>query len=112
MFEYVALAPVIENIAAAPAVILPVPSQQLPPVFSTANVVIDVNFDITDLVSPQFSSTAVEASAPTELGYNQFYQEQMMQNIIENSAVQEQVNVPEILWLLSGYRNNLSKPSM
>ena len=41
----------------APAVTYVVPSQQLPPVYSTTTV-------STDLVYPQFSFTAVEPSAP------------------------------------------------
>ena len=53
--EYVVPAPVIENIAPAPAVIFDAPSQQLPPVYTTATVATDVNLDITGLVSPQFS---------------------------------------------------------
>ena len=86
------------------------PSQQLPPVFSIAIVVTDVNLDITDLVSP---STAVETSAPqvigslppveefTEPGYNQVHQEQIVTgeitlSIVEHPAVQEQVTVQEI----------------
>ena len=141
VFEYVAPAPVMEKIAPAPAVILLVPSEQLPPVFSTATVATDVNLDITSLVSQQFSSTAVETSAPQVIGshppfevftepvYNQVRQEQivageMTQKIIEHSAVQEQVIVREILpvsvvermqapiRLLSGYKNKLPRPSM
>ena len=69
--------------------------------------------DIIGLVNPQFSSTAVEASAPqvvvllplfqefTAPVYNQVHQEQivageMTLNIVENTAVQEQVIVQEI----------------
>ena len=72
-----------------------------------------ISFDITGLVSPQFSSTVVEASAPQVLlslppfeefsapVYNQDHQEQivaweMTQNVVENPAVQEQVIVHEI----------------
>ena len=107
------VAPVIENIAPAPTVILPVPSQQLPSVFSTAAVATDVNLDISGLVNPQFSGTAVEASAPqavvsvppfeefTEPVYSQVHHEQivageMTQDIIGISAVQEQVIVQEV----------------
>ena len=90
VFEYVAPAPVIENIAPVPAVTFDAPSQHLPPVFSTATVATDVNLDITGLVSPQFSSTDVEASAPqvvvslppfeefSEPVYNQVHQEQIL----------------------------------
>ena len=76
---------------------------------TTATVATDVNLDITGL----FSSTAVEAFAPqvivslppfeefTAPVYNQVHQEQivaaeMTLNIVENSAVQEQVIVQEI----------------
>ena len=64
VFEYVAPAPVTENIAPVPAVIFDAPSQQLAPSYTTATVATDVNLDVTGLVSPQFSSTAVEGSAP------------------------------------------------
>ena len=107
VFEYVALAPGMENVAPATSVILPVPSQQLPPIFFTATVATDVNFDVTGLVSPQFSGTALEASAPqavvsvppfeelTEPEYNQVHQEQivtgeMTLNSVEHPVVQEQ----------------------
>ena len=123
------VAPAPENIAPASAVTHAVPSQQLPPAYTTATVATDVNLDITVLLSSQFSSTAVEASAPhgvgshppitgfTEPVYNHVHQEQivtgeMTQNIIENSAVQELLFVQEILRLLSRYRNKLSRPSM
>ena len=113
VFEYVPPAPVIENIAPAPAVTFDAPSQQLPPVFSTATVATDVNLDITGLMSLQFSSTAVEASAPqvvvslppfeefTEPVYNHVHQEQIVTgeitlNIVEHPAVQEQLTVQEI----------------
>ena len=77
--EHVAPALVIEFIAPAPTVILPVPSQLLT---STST--------LTGLVSPQFSGTAVEASAPQVVGsllpleefdapfYNQVHQEQIV----------------------------------
>ena len=73
-----------------------------------------VNLDITCLVNPQFSITAVEASAPQVVGsslppfekfavpvYNQVHQEQIVagettQNIVEFPAVQEQVIFQEI----------------
>ena len=86
---------------------------QLPPTYTVKAVTNSVNLDITVLVSPQFSGTAVEASAPQVVGslppfaeftepvYNQVHHEQivageMTQNIIENPAVQEQVIVQEI----------------
>ena len=53
VFEYVAPALVIENIAPVPAVIFDAASQQLPPVYITANVTTDVNLDVTSLVNPQ-----------------------------------------------------------
>ena len=46
VFKYVAPAPVIENIAPALAAIFDAPSQQLPPVYTTATVAADVNLDI------------------------------------------------------------------
>ena len=64
VIEYVAPAPVIEYIAPAPAVTCAAPSQQLPPAYTMTTVTNDVKFDITGLVNPQFSTTAVEASAP------------------------------------------------
>ena len=81
---------VIEYIAPAPAVTCAVPSQQLPPVYTTTTVTTDVNLDIVGLVNPQFSITAVEASAPQVVGslpsyeefdppmYNQVHQEQIV----------------------------------
>ena len=73
----------------------------------------DVNLDVTGLVSPHFSSTAVEGSAPlvvvsfppfdefTASVYNQVHQEQIgagetTPNIVEIPVVQEQVIVQEI----------------
>ena len=111
--EYVAPALVVEYIAPVPTGFLPVPSQQLPPTYTVTAVTTGVKLDTAVLVSPQFSGTAVEASAPqivgslppfaefTEPVYNQVHQEQivageMTQNIIENPAVQEQVIVQEI----------------
>ena len=40
------------------------PSQQLPHDYTTSTVAADVNLDVTSLVSPQISSTAVEGSVP------------------------------------------------
>ena len=113
VFEYVAPAPVIENIAPASAVTFDAPSQQLLPAYTTTTVTTGVNLDIAGLVTPQFSSTAVEASAPqvvvslppfeefTAPVYNQVHQEQIVAgevtlNIVGNPAVQEQVIVQEI----------------
>ena len=107
---YVTPSLVLENIAPAPAVTSDVHSQQLPPVYTTTTVTTDDNLDITGLMYPQFSSTAVESFSPhvvgslppldefTEPVFNPVHQEQivageMTQNIIENSAVQEQVVV-------------------
>ena len=90
----------------APAVTYVVPSQQLPPVFSTTTVT-------TDLVYPQFSSTAEEPYAPCVVGslppveefsapvYDQVLQEhiaasELTENIAEFPVVQEQVIVQEI----------------
>ena len=58
------LAPVTEYVAPAPAVALSVPSQQLRP----ATVATGVNLDVTGMVHPQFSSTAVEGSASQVVG--------------------------------------------
>ena len=88
-------------------------SQQLPPAYTMTTVAADVNFDITGLVNPQYSITAVEASAPQVVGslppseefdapvYNQIHQQQIVagettQNMVENPSVQEQVIVQEI----------------
>ena len=107
VIEHVTPAPVIENIAPVPAVTSAVPSQQLPPACTTTT---DDNLDMTGLVYPQFSSTAVESFPPHPVGslppleeftepvYSPVHQEQivageMTQNIIENSAVQELVVV-------------------
>ena len=112
VFEYVTPAPVNEHIVPAPAMTCAVSCQQLPPVYTTTAVSTDVNFDTTGLVHPQFSSTAVEASAPqvvvsltsfeefTAPVYNQVHQEQlvageMTPNIVENPVVQEQAIVQE-----------------
>ena len=113
VFEYVAPAPVIENIAPVPSVVFDAPSQQLPPVYTTATVATDVNLDVAGLVSPQFSSTAVEGSAAqvvvslppldefTVSVYNQVHQEQIVAgettpNFVEIPAVHEQVIVHDI----------------
>ena len=68
VIEYVSSAPVIEYIAPAPAVTLFVPGQLLPPTYTTTTDTTDDNFDITGLVNPQFSITAVEASPPHVVG--------------------------------------------
>ena len=88
--EYVSPAHVLEFSAPAPAVTCAVPSQQLPSVYTTTTVTTDVNLDIPGLVNPQYSSAAVEASAPQVVGslppfeeftapvYNQIHQEQIV----------------------------------
>ena len=64
VIEYVSPAPMIEYIAPATAVTYYiVPSQQLPPVYTTTTVTAADNLDMTGLVYPQFSSTAVESFA-------------------------------------------------
>ena len=65
---YAATAPVIEHIAPAPAMTYVVPSQQVPPAYTTTTDTTDDNFDITDLVHTQFSSTAVEPFSPHVVG--------------------------------------------
>ena len=67
--EYVAgPAPVTGYVAPAPAVALSVPSLQLRPAFTAATFATGVNLDVTSLVYPQFSSTAVEGSASQVVG--------------------------------------------
>ena len=66
--EYVSSAHVIEYMAPAPAVTVSVPSQQLPLACSTTTDTTHDNFDITDLVHPQFSFAAVEASSSLAVG--------------------------------------------
>ena len=104
----------IEYVAPAPAVTYVVPSQQLSPVYTTTTVTADDNFDMTGLVYPQFSSTAVEPVAPhvvvslppleefTELVSNQVHQKQIAagettENIAEIHVVHEHVIIQEIL---------------
>ena len=113
VFEYVTPAPVIEYIVRAPAMTCAVSCQQLPPAYTTTAVNADVNFDITGLVHPQISFTAVEAFSPQFVGslppldefvapvYNHTNQEQIVAgkttpNIVEIPAVQEQVIVREV----------------
>ena len=113
VIEYVSFAPVIEYMAPAPAVTLSVPSQQLSPAYTTTTDTTADIFDITDLVHPQFSFTAVEAFSPLVVGslppleefdalvYDQIHQVQivageMTQHRVENPAVQEQASVQEI----------------
>ena len=59
---------VIQYIAPALAVTYVVPNQQLPPVYTTTTVTTDDNFNMTGLVYPQFSSTAVEPFPPHVVG--------------------------------------------
>ena len=68
VIEYVSPAPVMEYMAPAPAVTLSVPSQQLPPAYTTTTDTTVDNLDITDLVHPQFSFTTVEAFSPLVVG--------------------------------------------
>ena len=111
VIEYVSSALVIEYIAPALAMTYVASSQQLPPAYTITTDTTDDNFDITDLVNTQFSSTArllhhrslffpsyEEFSAPV---YNQVHQEQIAagettENIAEIPVVQEQVIVQEI----------------
>ena len=113
--EYVTPAPVIEYVAPAPAVTFVVPSQQLPPVYTTTTVTTDDNLDMFSLVSPQFSSTAVEPVAPRVVDsllpleefavseYDHVHQEQIAaselpENISEIPVVQEQVIVQDAVY--------------
>ena len=66
--RYVAPATVIQNFAPTSAVTSDAHSQQLPPVYTTTTVTTDDNLDMTDLVNPQFSSTAVEPFPPHVVG--------------------------------------------
>ena len=65
VIEYTSSAPVIDYMEAAPAVTLYAPSHQLPPAYNMTTDTTDDNFDITSLVNPQFSITAVEAFCAT-----------------------------------------------
>ena len=90
VIEDMSSAPVIEYIAPAPAVSLSVPSQLLPYPYTTTTHTTDDNFDVTDLVNPQFSISAVEASPLQVVGslppleefdvpvYNQIHREQIV----------------------------------
>ena len=90
VFEYAARAFVTGYIAPAPAVTSDAHSQQLPPVYTTTTATTDDNLDMTGLLYPQFSSTAVEPFAPhvvgplpplkefTEPVYNHIHQEQIV----------------------------------
>ena len=76
--------------APAPVFGFVAPRQQLPPVYTTATVDTDVNLDSAGSVNPQFSSSAMETSAPQVIGslppveefdapvYNQVNQEQIL----------------------------------
>ena len=68
VIEHVSSAPVIEYMSPALAVTLSVPSQQLPPAYTTTTDTTDHNFDTTGVVHPQFSVTAVEAFSPHVVG--------------------------------------------
>ena len=110
---YAAPAPVIEYIAPAPAMTYVAFSQQLLPAYTITTDTTDDNFDNTDLVHTQFSSTAVETFAPQVVVsippceefsapvYDQVNQEQnaageTTENIAEIPVVQEQVTVQDI----------------
>ena len=100
-----------ENIAEIPCVQEQVIIQEIPQVSSGERIQEQI-VDITGLVNPQISNTAIEASAPEVVGsllpfeeftapvYNQAHQEQivageMALNIVENPVVQEQAIVQE-----------------
>ena len=102
-----------DYVAPAPAVTLPVHSQQLRPAYTSASVAAGVNFDVTGFVNPQFSRTAVEGSASQVVDplppieeftgpvYNLLHQKQfaageMPENLVEIPVVQEQVIVQAI----------------
>ena len=61
VIEYVSPTPLIEYLAPAPAMTHVASS---PPAYTMTTETADDNFDITDLVNTQFSSTAVETFAP------------------------------------------------
>ena len=113
VITFAAPAPVIEYIAPAPAMTYVASSQQLPPAYTITTDTTDDNFNITDLVHTQFSSTAVETFAPQVVVSlplheefsapvcNQANQEQIAagettENIAEIPVVQEQLTVQEI----------------
>ena len=68
VFEYAPPAHLTEYIAPAPAVTPDAHSQQLPLVYIMTTVTTDDNLDITGLMYPQFSSTAVEPFSPHVVG--------------------------------------------
>ena len=113
VIEYVSSALVIEYLAPAPAMTYVASSQQLPPAHTMTTDTTDNNFDITDLVNTQFSSTAVETFVPQVIVsnppfeefsgpvYKQVHQEQTAacettENNAEIHVVQEQMLVQEI----------------
>ena len=74
VIEHVAPAPVIEHIAPAPPVTCFAPCQKLHPE-TIATVTNDASSDMTDFVNPQFSTTAVDASASQVIGSLRFSDE-------------------------------------
>ena len=127
VIEHVSSALVIEYIAPALAVSLAVPRQQLLPAHTTTTDTTDDNFDITDLVNPKFSISAVEAYPLQVVGslspleefvvpvFNQIHREQIVagettQNTVENPAVQEQVIVQEIPPIVERIQERIVEP--
>ena len=83
--EYVTPAPVIECVAPAPAVTFVVPSQQLPPVFTTTTVTTD---DLEEFTAPVCNQVHQELIAASE----------MTENFAEIPVVQEQVIVQDAVY--------------
>ena len=89
--EYVTPAPVIECVAPAPAVTFVVPSQQLPPVFTTTTVTTD---DLEEFTAPVCNQVHQELIAASE----------MTENFAEIPVVQEQVTVQDAVYSTSVHR--------
>ena len=68
VIEYMSSATVNEYVAPAPEVTLAASGQQLPPARTTTTDTTDDNFDITNLVHPQFSFPVVEDISPRVVG--------------------------------------------
>ena len=116
VIDHVAPAPVIEHNAPPSAVTCFAPCEQLPP-DTMVTVITDVSSDTPGFVNPQFSTTAVAATASQVIGslpllvkfaapvYNQIRQEQIVaeettQKLVDIQTVHEQRTVQRLAEIL------------
>ena len=103
VIDYVPPALVIQHIAPPPAVTCFAPCEQLPP-DTMVTVTTDVTSDTTGFVNPQFSTSAVEASASQVIGPLPLlvmfavpvYDQIRLEQIVAEETTQKLVDIPTV----------------